>query len=82
LTVVGAVKTAFVIVYAQSMKNTDTTEQKGYDVGKQVPGIKRHIAVDAQGLPHAIADVDDSAGASVAFSNHRNSLSVVTNVLV
>ena len=28
------------------MKNTDTAERKGYDAGKKVSGIKRHIAVD------------------------------------
>ena len=79
-------KTTFVIVDAQSMKNTDTAEQKGYDVGKKVSGIKRHLAVDTQGLPHAIAittgDVTDREGALVAFSEHRESLSAVTNVLV
>ena len=37
------------------MKNTDTAGLKGYDAGKKVSGIKRHIAVDTQGLPHAIA---------------------------
>ena len=47
--------TTFVIVDAQSVKNTDTAEHKGYDAGKKVSGIKRHIAVDTQGLPHAIA---------------------------
>ena len=40
---------------AQSVKNTDTAGSKGYDAGKKVSGIKRHIAVDTQGLPHAIA---------------------------
>ncbi|MBY0408724.1 MAG: IS5 family transposase, partial [Burkholderiaceae bacterium] len=34
---------------------TDTAALKGYDAGKKVSGIKRHIAVDTQGLPHAIA---------------------------
>jgi len=48
-------KATFVIVDAQSVKNTDTAEQKGYDAGKQVSGIQRHLAVDTQGLPHAIA---------------------------
>lgn len=43
------------IVDAQSVKNTDTAGLKGYDAGKKVSGIKRHIAVDTQGLPHAIA---------------------------
>jgi len=59
-----------VIVDVQSAKNTDTAEQKGYDAGKQVSGIKRHIAVDTQGPPHAIADVTDRVGTLVAFSNH------------
>ena len=40
---------------AQSVKNTDTAALKGYDAGKRVSGIKRHIAVDTQELPHAIA---------------------------
>ena len=47
----------------QSVKNTDSADSKGYDAGKKVSGIKRHIAVDTQGLPHAIhvttADVTD-----------------------
>ena len=57
--------TSFIIVDAQSVKNTDTAEEKGYDGGKQVSGIKRHLAVDTQGLPHAIhittANVTDRA---------------------
>jgi len=48
-------KTTFVIVAAQGVKNTYTAEQKGYDAGKKVSSIERHIAVDTQGLPHAIA---------------------------
>jgi hypothetical protein len=43
------------IVDAQSVKNTDTAKHKGYDAGKKVSGIKRHIAVDTQGFPHAVA---------------------------
>ena len=42
------------IVDSQSVKNTDTADSKGYDAGKKVSGIKRHIAVDTQGLPHGI----------------------------
>lgn len=38
--------TSFLIVDAQSVKNTDSARQKGYDAGKKVSGIKRHIAVD------------------------------------
>ena len=82
----GNEKTTFVIVDAQSVKNTDTAEQKGYDAGKKVSGIKRRLAVDTQGLPHAIAvttaDVTDRAGALVAFSEHQDNLSAVKNVLV
>ena len=44
-------KTTFVIVDARSVQNTDTAEQRGYDAGKQVSGIKRYIAVDTQELP-------------------------------
>jgi len=40
--------TSFLIVDAQSVKNTDSAEQKGYDAGKKISGIKRHIAVDTQ----------------------------------
>jgi Transposase DDE domain len=43
--------TSFLIVDAQRVKNTDSAEQKGYDAGKKVSGIKRHIGVDTQGLP-------------------------------
>ena len=44
----------FLIMDAQSAKNTDTAALKGYDTGKKVSGIKRHIAVNTQGLPHAV----------------------------
>ena len=86
-------KTSFCIVDAQSVKNTDTAKNKGYDSGKkvssiryQVSGIKRHIAVDINGLPHAIhvttANVTDRAGALEAFSLKKANLSEVMNVLV
>jgi hypothetical protein len=58
---------SFLIVDAQSVKNSDTAGSKGYDAGKKVSGIKRHLAVDTQGLPHAVAittaDVSDRKGA-------------------
>jgi transposase len=73
------------IVDAQSVKNTDTAEKKGYDAGKRVSGIKRHIAVDTQGLPHAIvvttAEVTDRQGALTAFQRCANDLQTVTSVL-
>ncbi len=39
-------KTSFCIVDAQSVKTTEYAENRGYDAGKKVSGIKRHIAVD------------------------------------
>ena len=60
------------IVDAQSVKNTDTATHKGYDAGKKVSGVKRHIGVDTQGLPHAVAvttaEVTDRKGALQALS--------------
>ena len=68
------------------MKNTDTAEEKGFDAGKKVSGIKRHVAVDTQGLPHAIhvttANVTDRDGAIVMLSNAQDNLSSVSNILV
>ena len=79
-------QTSCCIVDSQSVKNTDTAEQKGYDAGKKVSGIKRHIAVDTPGLPHAIpvttADVTDRAGALAMFDENRSDLNRVQNVLV
>jgi transposase len=92
--VVGAVRrdlgrdatTTFLIVDAQSVKNTDTAEEKGFDGGKLISGIKRHIGVDTNGLPHAIdvttADITDRKGALQAFDRHKNNLPDVENVLV
>jgi len=79
-------KTSFAIVDAQSVKNTDTAEDKGYDAGKKVSGIKRHLAVDTQGLPHAIhittANVTDRDGAEIMITNEKENLSDVENLLV
>jgi transposase len=73
------------IVDAQSVKNTDTAELKGYDAGKKVSGIKRHIAVDTQGFPHAVAvttaNVTDRKGALQAFKRCKGSLTQVCSVL-
>ena len=44
-------QTSFCIVDSQSMSRTRTPPGiKGFDAGKKVSGIKRHIAVDTQGL--------------------------------
>lgn len=73
------------IVDAQSVKNTDSAERKGYDAGKKVSGIKRHIAVDTQGLPHAVAvttaEVTDRNGALQALNRSKPHLEGVQSVL-
>ena len=73
------------IVDAQSVKNTDTAALKGYDAGKKVSSIKRHIGVDTQGLPHAIAvttaEVTDRKGALQALGRCKANLGRVQSVL-
>jgi transposase len=68
------------------VKNTDTAQAKGYDAGKKVAGIKRHLAVDTQGLPHAMdvttADVTDRNGALLMLLLNEDMLSDVTHLLV
>jgi transposase len=68
------------------VKNTDTAKTKGYDADKKISGIKRHLAVDSQGLIHAIglttANVTDRAGAIQAMTDYQENLSWVQSVLV
>jgi len=68
------------------VKNVDTAEAKGYDAGKKVSGIKRHIFVDTSGLPHAIgittANVTDRDGALLLIKENRDQFTEVKNVLV
>jgi transposase len=77
--------TSFLIVDAQSVKNTDSADEKGYDAGKKVSGIKRHIAVDTQGLPHAIAvttaEVTDRNRALAAIDRCKPNLELVESLL-
>ena len=73
-------------LFAQSVKNTATAENKGYDAGKKISGIKRHLAVDINGFPQAIhmtrANVSDRDGASAMIALHAMHLRQVQNVLV
>jgi transposase len=75
-----------VIVDAQSVKNTETAHVKGYDGGKKISGIKRHVAVDTQGLPHALAvtaaNVTDRTGATDILRTAKAQLDGVKKVLV
>lgn len=76
---------SLLIVDAQSVKNTDSARHKGYDAGKKVSGIKRHIAVDSQGLPHAVAvttaEVTDRKGTLQALERCCSGFSEVKAVL-
>ena len=60
--------------------------EKGYDAGKKVSGIKRHIAVDTQGLPHALAvttaDVTDRKGCLLALKRELDNLGAVQKSLL
>ena len=55
------------ILDSQSVKTTETSGTRGYDAGKKVNGIKRHILVDTLGLILAVlvlkADIQDRDGA-------------------
>jgi len=79
-------KTSYLIIDAQSVQNADTAGQKGYDAGKKVSGIKRHIAVDTQGLPHGIwvttANETDRSGALTLLDQQAKNFSEVSMILV
>ncbi len=76
-------KTSFLIVDAQSVKIP--TVPKGYDAGKKISRIKRHIAVDTHGFPHAFAitaaNVPDIKGALLAFEQNKDELTEVKSIL-
>ena len=59
--------------------------EKGYDAGKKVSGIKRHIAVDTQGLPHALAvttaDITGRKGSLMALARERDNPGAVQKAL-
>lgn len=65
----------------RNVKNAISAGAKGYDAGKKVSGIKRHIAVDTQGFPHAIAvttaNVTDRKGALLALGRQAADLQTV-----
>lgn len=66
------------------MKSTNLTKNSGYDAGKRISGIKRHIAVNINGLPQAIlvtrANVSDRSGALTMFSLTSQTLGLVQNL--
>lgn len=80
-----SVRTSFVILDAQSVKNTATPQNKGYDGGKKISGIKRHLAVDINGLPFAIhittADVSERDGAIALLALNEEQFDLVQRVM-
>jgi len=65
------------IIDSQSVKGAEkggkVIDKKGYDAGKKVSGIKRHLIVDTEGLlMHAVvhtADIQDRDGGVMALSS-------------
>jgi putative transposase len=55
------------IIDSQSVKSTETSDERGYDAGKKVNGRKRHILVDTIGLLLCVmllpANIQDRDGA-------------------
>ena len=61
------------IIDSQSVKGTETSDERGYDAGKKVNGRKRHIVVDTLGLLLQVmvlpANVQDRDGARKLLSS-------------
>jgi putative transposase len=73
------------IIDAQSVKNTLVSSQdKGFDAGKKIKGIKRHILVDTLGLVLAVviqsASVQDRDGAISVIEKMRESWKKVIKI--
>jgi len=64
------------IVDSQSVKTTESSGTRGYDAGKKVNGIKRHIVVDTLGLILKVvvhtADIQDRDGARLLLEKIKN----------
>ena len=73
------------IIDAQSVKNTLVScEDKGFDAGKKIKGIKRHIMVDTLGLIIAIvihsAGIQDRDGASSVVEKMKENWSRIIKI--
>ena len=69
------IKPSAAIIDSQSVKSAGQAGAKGYDGGKKIKGVKRHILVDVFGLVIAClvtaANVSDRAGASILFGHAK-----------
>ena len=74
------------ITDSKSTKNSSFSEEKGYDAGKKVSGVKLHIVVDILGLPLAIlvttADVTDRNGAIELLQKNKDALMCLETLMV
>jgi putative transposase len=73
------------IIDAQSVKNTlVSSEDKGFDAGKKIKGIKRHILVDTLGLVLAVviqsASVQDRDGAISVIEKMKENWKKITKI--
>ena len=66
------------IMDSQSVKTTETSGMRGYDAGKKVNGIKRHLLVDTLGLVLAVvvltANIQDRDGARTLLEKVKGKL--------
>ena len=73
------------VVDSKSVKNTVTAEEKGYDGGKKISGVKIHLGVDTLGLPNCIhmttANVTDRNGALEMLKKYAPKLANIIKVL-
>ena len=78
-------KPSMTIVDSKSEKNAFTAEEKGYDGGKKISGIKIHLGVDILGLPNGIhvtaGNVTDRKGALEMLGKHAPKLRKILKVL-
>ena len=67
-----------VILDSQSVKTTESSGVRGYDAGKKVNGVKRHVLVDTLGLIVKVvvhtADIQDRDGARLLLAKVQGGL--------
>ena len=66
------------VIDSQSVKGTESSDEAGYDAGKKVKGIKRHVLVDTMGWILKVvvltADIQDRDGARILLEQVKTSL--------
>ena len=78
-------KPTMTVIDSKSVKNALSAEEKGYDGGKKISGIKIHLGVDTLGLPNGIhvttANVSDRDGALGMLKRYAPKLTNILKVL-